>query len=645
MEAQHRNTGISVVGEMPWGTHFCHFYETTNDLMDTVVSYIKAGLEHHEFCMWVISDPVTEDAAWQALRHAVPGFDRLVEGGSVEIVRGHEWYLVDDRFDRGRVAAAWTAKLAGALARGFPGMCVSGNTSWLDRNNWDAFVEYEQQLNETIHGQPMTVLCTYALATNSASDLLDAARTHQFAIARRRGRWEVVETPQLRRARAEVERLASDLERRVADRTRELASTNEELRKEIAERKHAEGQFRLLAETIPQHVWSVSPDGSVNYLNQRWLNYTGLTREEADHGDWTLCLHPADVEPVTRAWREAWARGRPYEIEYRFRGADGAYRRFLSRAVPLRDEAGRIVQWSGTNTDIEEGKQAAEAEAELAHVTRLATLGELAVSLAHELSQPLAAVVGNAAACLRWLQRDEPALDEAVDAMECIVRDAHRASDVIVETPALLKKSNPTRTVFDIGELVRDVAALLGPDAQRHRVRVEMRCAEGIPAVRAARVQLQQVIVNLAMNGIEAMVDVDDRPRVRGYRGRLSSRARREAVRGVPHHESGRAGHGAAHQPLHHRGTRRAALDERQRPARIDLRVRRSRPASHGAELHRIDRFRDVEIEDGQPPGLTRRERYVWPRREERETALRHAPGRPPLAPRRRSARCRACHH
>src|SRR5713226_5208182 len=127
-----RNTGIEPVGEKPWGTHFCHFYETRDDLLDTLVPYFKAGLEGEEFCVWVVSEPLTEREAEDALRQAVPDLDWHLAEHHLEIVGAREWYLDDGMFEIDRVTRAWAQKLDQALAGGHAGLRVSGNTAWLE---------------------------------------------------------------------------------------------------------------------------------------------------------------------------------------------------------------------------------------------------------------------------------------------------------------------------------------------------------------------------------------------------------------------------------------------------------------------------------------------------------------------------------
>jgi len=386
-----RNSGIDPVGEMPWGTHFCHFYETGDDLLETLLSFFKAGLEAGEFCGWVVSEPLTEEEVWQALDRAVPGLDRYVSDQSIEVLKARDVYLTEGEIDLRRIIGNWSAKLERALSRGYQGLRVSGNTAWLEHKHWRDFMEYEAELNRGIGDQPMVVLCTYPLTTSGATEFLDVAGTHQFAVAKRRGRWEVVETPQITQAKAEIARLNRDLEQRVVDRTTEL---------------------------------------------------------EAAIGD--------------------------------------------------QKRASEALQ---------------EAQKALAHVTRLTTISELTASLAHEVNQPLAAIVANATASLHWLDQTPPVLDEARQAMQLVSRDAQRAGDVIAHARALVKKSDEDKSLVDVDQMIHEVLSLVQPEVQKHAVVVEEVLADGLLPVLGDRIRLQQLVLNLIMNGVEAMAEVTGRPR------------------------------------------------------------------------------------------------------------------------------------
>ena len=217
-------------------------------------------------------------------------------------------------------------------------------------------------------------------------------------------------------------------------------------------------------------------------------------------------------------WRAALADGKPLETEARLRRADGEYRWLLIHAVPLRDETGKIVKWYGASTDIEDRKRAEEtlrkAQAELAHVTRVMTMGELAASIAHEVNQPLSAIVNNGSACLRWLAGDSPNLDEAREAARHIIREGNRAGEVITRIRALLRKTDTEKARLDINQShSRGRCSCMRNEAAEKRVALRMELAADLPSVLGDRVQLQQVILNLVMNGIEAMASVTDRAR------------------------------------------------------------------------------------------------------------------------------------
>lgn len=207
-----RSSGIRIIEGMPWGTHICVFYETKEDLLETAVAYFSAGLRNNEFCVWALSDPITERSAKKALRVAIPDFDRYLTAGRIELLQGTEWYLNGDEFDLQIITGGWRKKLRGALANGYDGMRVSGNAFWIATNHWTEFCQYEHELDRSLDGQKMVVLCTYSLQESRAVDILDVARAHQYSAARRNGDWQFLETPELRQAKEEIKRLSGALD-------------------------------------------------------------------------------------------------------------------------------------------------------------------------------------------------------------------------------------------------------------------------------------------------------------------------------------------------------------------------------------------------------------------------------------------------
>jgi PAS domain S-box-containing protein len=269
--------------------------------------------------------------------------------------------------------------------------------------------------------------------------------------------------------------------------------------------RQAERDLRATIDTIPAHIWSCLPDGTSDYFNRRRVEYTGPDIEFFD------VVHPDDRIDHDVKWAASIRSGQPFDVENRLRRFDGTYRRFLGRAEPVRDEQGNITKWFGTNTDIEDLRQIEEAlrhaQAELAHVSRISTLGELTASIAHEVNQPLASIVTNGEACLRWLRRERPDLDEAQQAVERIIREGQRAAQVILRLRALVRKEEPVRRLLNLNDLVEESLPLIAQEVSRQRIKVELSLARQLPMVVADRVQLQQVLINLLINAIQAMVE------------------------------------------------------------------------------------------------------------------------------------------
>jgi signal transduction histidine kinase len=390
MATEMRKTGIEVVGDVAaWGAHFCLFYETKDDLLDTLISYCKSGLESEEYCLWIVAEPLRIEEARDALKRAVPALDRYVADSRLEIASARDFFLPGGTFDGKKLTAAWYEKLAEVSARGYPGIRVTGDTTWLSKKDWAHFCDYEDGLNEVIGNQRLAVLCTYPLAGCGGPQILDVVRTHQFVLARRYGNWDVVETAALKRAKAEIARLNEELEQRVVERTNELVRASEALR---------------------------------------------------------------------------------------------------------------------------------EAQSQLLHVNRVTTMGELSASIAHEVMQPITAAVTNAGAALRWLHAEPPDLEEIGQALGRVVKDGKRAADFIGRIRALIKKAPPRKEALEINEPVLEVIALTRGEAAKNGVSVQTQLAERLPLIQGDRVQLEQVMLNLIANAVQAMSDVSE-----GSRGLLIS--------------------------------------------------------------------------------------------------------------------------
>ncbi len=189
-----RQSGLEVIGSVPWGTHFCQFYMTSEDLVETLLPYFLAGLAGNEFCMWVTSAPLQVDQATAALRRALPDLDEYLARGQIEILDYSQWYTPAGQFDADTVLQGWLEKLADARQRGFEGLRLTGNTFWLEQSNWADFTLYEEKVNAIIGGQRMLALCTYSLEKCGVREIMDVVANHQFALIKNAGRWEIIES-------------------------------------------------------------------------------------------------------------------------------------------------------------------------------------------------------------------------------------------------------------------------------------------------------------------------------------------------------------------------------------------------------------------------------------------------------------------
>jgi PAS domain S-box-containing protein len=269
-----------------------------------------------------------------------------------------------------------------------------------------------------------------------------------------------------------------------------------------------EKKFRDAVETMPALAFVADPKGNHTFMNRGWLEYTGLSPEEASESGWEKTIHPDDLNRHTERWRASDTTGQPLDYEARLRrGSDGVYRWFLIRAVPVRDKHGKIVKWCGAATDIEEREKLRQLEADLAHINRVSTLGEMAASLAHEIKQPIAAAITSANSCIEWLAHEPPNLDRARAAAARIDKYGNRAAEIIDRIRSVYKKSPPQRELVDVNGIVHEILALMRAEATRYPIAMRAELTTDLPKIMADPVQLQQVFMNLVLNAIEAMKD------------------------------------------------------------------------------------------------------------------------------------------
>jgi PAS domain S-box-containing protein len=272
-----------------WGTHLCHFYESTQDLLAAAVPYFQAGLETNEFCLWTIPESVRAEAM-DALGRAVPDVDRYLAERQLEIIPIRDWYLEGGTFDGARVSGAWFQKLDEALARGYAGMRVSGDCDWVEERQWRDFSRYEAAINEAIRDRRMIALCSYSLGSLGAAAMLDVVRAHQRALARRPGAWEIVGAPELQRSEEEA-------------------------------------RYRTLFEASHDVILMMNTAGDILDVNRRGEAVTGYSQHDLRQMNVYRDLMPADDHPVVRRLLDELLKGetREFQVRWKIRTGDVVY--------------------------------------------------------------------------------------------------------------------------------------------------------------------------------------------------------------------------------------------------------------------------------------------------------------------------------
>jgi PAS domain S-box-containing protein len=448
---EFRRTGLSAIGDVPWGTHFCQFYQNKQDLIDILVPYFKAGLENNEFCMWVTSEPLGSAEAKAALAANLENLETYFDNGQLEIL-DPEWYTSGGEFESDRVLQNWVNRLEAASRRGFSGLRLTGNPSWLEKPEWHGFMEYEASVDAIIGQRRMLAICAYDLSKCDALQIMDVLSNHPFALVKRAGKWEVIAHEdtviQKNRLSAVLEALPAGVALidaqggkvesnaafeqiwggpRLATRFEDYAAfkawwmdtgkpvqpaewasaravqkgetvVNQEMQiqrfdgsrafvlnsaapirdaqgrisgsavaiTDITKLKHAEdalreseSRFRALVTATSDVVYRMSPDwNTMLYLRGR--DFIPDTQQPSSR--WLQkYIHSDDQPYVMAAIDEAIRTKSTFELEHRVRRVDGSFGWTFSRAIPIQDAGGEIIEWFGAATDITERKCAEEA--------------------------------------------------------------------------------------------------------------------------------------------------------------------------------------------------------------------------------------------------------------------------------------------
>ena len=399
-----RPTGIEIIGEATWGTHFCNFYETKQDMLDILVPFFRSGLQHNEYCVYITEANVTIEEAMNSLRTGIPDIDSVLLNKKIEIITHKDWYLKKGSFNADEIFQCWDDKLEYAISSGFEGLRINGNAAWLERNIWDTFIEYESALNEHIGDKKIIIMCTYPLEKCVASDVLDVAQAHNSAIAKRRGKWELFETPDTKRTKAQILKKNEQLKDRIIIGTQQLKEINLEFENIIEEQAITEEELDISEATL-KSIFDNSDTGLI--LLDSKMNivlFNNIANQIAIRSFGRGYIHAESMFELIRGEQKAEYKtnfdivlaGKQINLEHSYVAPDSTVQWFYTRMFPIKTEDGRNIGVCISTEDITIRKNI-EIEKEKVTVDLLhrnKDLEQFSYMVSHNLRAPVANIMG-----------------------------------------------------------------------------------------------------------------------------------------------------------------------------------------------------------------------------------------------------------
>ena len=466
-----RKTGIDIIGDVPWGTHLCQFYETREDLVDILVPYFKAGLENNEFCMWITSEPLKVEDAKATLKKVVKNLDNFIKKGQIEILDYSQWYTKSGRFEAERVLQGWVVKEEQAVKRGFDGLRLTGNTFWLEKKDWRAFADYEVTVDGIIGQHRMLAICTYSLDKCGASEVIDVVSNHEYALIKRGGKWEIIESAERKRAGEALQR--------------------------------SESKYKTLVENLPQKIFLKDRDLIYISCNQHYANDLRIAPADIA-GKTDYDFYPKELAEKYRADdKQIMESGRTEEIEERYI-EDGRDVWVHTVKTLVMDGNGSVIGILGIFWDITERKRAEEEmrvlEEQFRQSQRMEAIGQLAGGIAHDFNNILTIIKGYSQLSLSELKKNDPLREN----IEEIQKASERAANLTHQLLAFSRRQIMDVKVLDVNTVLRNLDKMLhriiGEDIELIRL-----LAEDLGRVKVDPGQIEQVIMNLAVNARDAM--------------------------------------------------------------------------------------------------------------------------------------------
>ena len=507
--------------------HVCSLYNTPRDSLKVLTEFVEVGLARSEKCLCLVSG-AAEEAFRRRIRAAGPRIAAAVEARAIDVMALEDAYAAHPEHLAQHALDFWSAAAAAARAAGFSGLRgivysdrPSGATAV--PGHW---IDYESRLTGVLSQTGSKLLCLYNRRAHPAGFMREVLRSHALVAHRGRVGENTFYVPPsefdaANRAAREVERMLTSL--CTAWEAGDAGSLAQELKKHEQEQQwlRRRMEYLVLGQKITRTgSWAWNPATGDLFWSREHFRIFGVCplRTELSYQVFFGMVHPEERSRVERRFMGAVRAEVDVDLEYRIVCPDGTVKCVHTRGHPVFGPSGELTEYVGTIEDITELRRGEESlssmQAELARATRAITLGQLMASIAHEVNQPLTALIANAGAGLRWLAGAKPRLGHARRALTRIARDGNRASEVIARIRALVRRADTERNPLHLNGVIEAVIALLKTELRRHKITVKTRLAGTLPPVRGDRVQLQQVLLNLIMNAIESMGAVAARTRL-----------------------------------------------------------------------------------------------------------------------------------
>lgn len=479
MKSDLRKSGIEIVGKVPWGTHFCQFYQNREDLIEILVPYFEEGLKNNEFCIWVTAEPLNVGDAKSALKEKVKNLDDYIKKGQIEILDYNQLYTKTGRFDTDKVIESWVEKEKKAIERGFDGLRVTGNTFWLEKKDWESFANYEAIVNR-VGGEHRTLaMCSYYLDKCKAYEIIDVINNHQFALMKKEDKWVFLESS-------------------------ERKHMEEELRE-------SEKKYRQLIETLQEGIWVIDKDANTTFVNPRMAEMLDYTVEEM-LGKSLFNFMDENGVKLAKYNMERRKQGFAEQHDFEFTRKDGSRIYTTLETSSLSDEKGNFVGALAGVINITRRKlreeelkkvnlELKEIQERLIQFEKMSAKGELAANIAHEIRNPLSVI----SMAVQYLQTKFDTNDPRREYTESIIQKVEKLDRIARGLADYSKSPRLDLKSRNINGILAQTLSLVKPKCKLNNIQIIHNLKQLLPAIVIDEEKIDQVFLNIVKNAIDAM--------------------------------------------------------------------------------------------------------------------------------------------